>query len=291
MKRTGRATVSTYRPRAFAVCDRCGFVYNHDDLIWQNEWRGPQLQNLRFLVCQPCLDKPQEQLRTFLIPADPIPIDTPRPEDYNAEVNASDNSWNPADTQAEITLSNLNCTATRTVETVPGSYVNSRALFGLSTGKWYYQGTVNALTDDGNQGVGIGNATATLGGLDPTGVTEWIGWDNNSVALYNGGIFLGNNVVVGSDDLLLDLDDILQVAVNISARRIWFAVNGGNWNGSATADPSGNIGGVDISVIAGDLYPMLTLFDLDDQMTATFAPSLFNNYEAPAGFIGWIPNS
>lgn len=84
--RNGRASVSVNWPCAFAVCDRCGFLYNHKDLIWQNQWVGPRLQNLMILVCEDCLDKPQEQLRTLLIPADPIPIDTPRPADYSSMV-------------------------------------------------------------------------------------------------------------------------------------------------------------------------------------------------------------
>ena len=29
------------------------------------------------------MDVPQEQLRTILLPPDPVPVDNPRPEDYN----------------------------------------------------------------------------------------------------------------------------------------------------------------------------------------------------------------
>lgn len=85
--RTGHASVSETRPKAFAVCDRCGFVYNHQDLNWQPQWTGPRLQNLRILVCDSCLDKPQEQLRTLVFPPDPVPIDTPRPEPYISEIS------------------------------------------------------------------------------------------------------------------------------------------------------------------------------------------------------------
>lgn len=85
--RSGRASVSVKRPNAFAVCDRCGFLYNHKDLIWQDQWIGPRLQNLRILVCAECRDKPQDQLRTRIIPADPIPIDVPRQESYITEIS------------------------------------------------------------------------------------------------------------------------------------------------------------------------------------------------------------
>jgi hypothetical protein len=51
-------------------------------LKWQYDWRGPTLQNLRLQVCSTCSDSPQEQLRTIVIPADPTPVTTPRPEDF-----------------------------------------------------------------------------------------------------------------------------------------------------------------------------------------------------------------
>lgn len=74
------ARTSNRSPRALAVCDRCGGLWNHIDLRWQVEWQGAQIQNLRVLVCPQCYDTPNEQLRTLLIPADPVPVDNPRPQ-------------------------------------------------------------------------------------------------------------------------------------------------------------------------------------------------------------------
>lgn len=84
----GRASISPTAPRALAVCDRCGFLYNHHNLKWQYQWVGPRLQNLKLLVCDGCLDVPQEQLRTLLLPPDPVPIPDPRPENYAVMVNS-----------------------------------------------------------------------------------------------------------------------------------------------------------------------------------------------------------
>src|SRR5580693_3923349 len=61
----GRARANPSSPRAFAVCDRCGIWYNHVDLQWQFDWRGASLMNLRLLVCRPCYDDPQQQLRAI----------------------------------------------------------------------------------------------------------------------------------------------------------------------------------------------------------------------------------
>src|SRR5882762_4893552 len=87
MRPHGRASISMRQPRALAVCDRCGFLYNHTSLQWQHEWRGPRLQNLHILVCQPCLDTPQEQLRTIVLPPDPTTIANARPEAYVNDTN------------------------------------------------------------------------------------------------------------------------------------------------------------------------------------------------------------
>lgn len=79
---TGRARVNPRAPVSFAVCDRCSIWFNITDLQWQYQWAGPQLQNLRLLVCKSCLDKPQPQLRTIVLPPDPLPTLNARPENF-----------------------------------------------------------------------------------------------------------------------------------------------------------------------------------------------------------------
>jgi len=82
MRPHGRASVSSRNPRAFAICDRCGFLYNHHRLQWQFDYAGAGLINKRILVCSPCLDTPQNQLRSIVLPADPTPIENSRVQDY-----------------------------------------------------------------------------------------------------------------------------------------------------------------------------------------------------------------
>ena len=79
---SGRARTSATNPQAHAICDRCGFRYNHVSLRWQYDWRGTSEQNIRILVCNTCYDTPQQQLRAIVIPADPIPIQNPRTQDF-----------------------------------------------------------------------------------------------------------------------------------------------------------------------------------------------------------------
>lgn len=87
MRPHGRAHIDVNNPRALGVCDFCGFLYNLQNLRWQFEWVGPQLRNQRMLVCRTCNDKPQEQLRTIVLPPDPIPVFNPRPENYVQDDN------------------------------------------------------------------------------------------------------------------------------------------------------------------------------------------------------------
>jgi hypothetical protein len=83
--RAGRAYANARNPRAFAVCDRCGIWINHHKLSFQWDWAGAGMINKQILVCPRCLDKPQEQLRAIVLPADPLPIANPRIEPFVAD--------------------------------------------------------------------------------------------------------------------------------------------------------------------------------------------------------------
>lgn len=82
--KAGRARVSSKKPLAQAVCMRCGIWYNRVDLQFQFEWRGTALTNIYILVCDRCLDIPQEQNRAIQLPADPTPVYFPSVENFAA---------------------------------------------------------------------------------------------------------------------------------------------------------------------------------------------------------------
>ena len=87
MRPHGRANIDPRNPRATGICQRCGTFVNHDTLQWQYEWGGLKLINLRILVCPDCYDDPQIQLRTIILPQDPVPIEFPVPEYYVQDDN------------------------------------------------------------------------------------------------------------------------------------------------------------------------------------------------------------
>lgn len=103
----GRAKVDANSPRAFAICDRCGFLYNHVNLHWQYDFRGRSLANLRILVCDVCEDDPQPQLKPRIIPPDPVPIMNARPERFQQyETNNRVTQGNSVDFWTGLPISN-----------------------------------------------------------------------------------------------------------------------------------------------------------------------------------------
>jgi hypothetical protein len=72
-------------PRAWATSDRSGFIGNQENLIWQTEWQGTRIVNLRFLVYSNEFDQPQRQLGTIILPPDPVSIMNARIEPYAVE--------------------------------------------------------------------------------------------------------------------------------------------------------------------------------------------------------------
>lgn len=83
--KAGRARISSVSPQAQAVCMRCGNWFNRVDLQFQFDWRGASMQNLFLLVCRECSDIPQQQLRSIVVPPDPVPIFYPSVESFEQD--------------------------------------------------------------------------------------------------------------------------------------------------------------------------------------------------------------
>jgi len=83
----GHAKVDPLHPAAFAICDQCGFQYNHRDLRWEVQWFGNQIRKTGFLVCPTCWDHPNPTLRPKVLPPDPVPILNPRKEYIPVDVS------------------------------------------------------------------------------------------------------------------------------------------------------------------------------------------------------------
>lgn len=76
----GHARASPHNPIGMVECDRCREWLLRTEVEWQFYWRGASLQNSGLLVCRrKCLDVPNQQFRTLILPGDPQPFQNPRP--------------------------------------------------------------------------------------------------------------------------------------------------------------------------------------------------------------------
>lgn len=86
---TGHARVNPTNPRAFGICDRCGFLNNLENLGYQHEWRGSRLMNIRLRVCPRCTDRPFIFNKPIIYPPDPVPVLDPRPQNFTVANSGS----------------------------------------------------------------------------------------------------------------------------------------------------------------------------------------------------------
>lgn len=87
-----RAKINPYSPQGHGTCDRCSQIVTRAAMIWEMEYRGNSLMKTGFLVCQRCLDVPYQGRRPIIIPADPVPMKDPRPENFLLEENQGQNT-------------------------------------------------------------------------------------------------------------------------------------------------------------------------------------------------------
>lgn len=151
----GKAVANVNSPVAYATCDRCSTVYNHNQLHWQHDYRGRSLQNLRILVCERCTDLPQPQLKPRILPVDPYPIANARPYPYCYAEEDDRYTTNPAlpnvdlGTTANITLAGyqfvdgVQCVGGELVLVKAQTDPTKNGIYKTSAGVWVLQGYNN----------------------------------------------------------------------------------------------------------------------------------------------------
>lgn len=91
----------------------------------------------------------------------------------------------------------------------------------------------------------------------------------------------------------LTTSDVVCMALDIDDMSLWFRKNSGYWNNNMSADPGGNIGGLDISSLFGNMVFAVVNNACNAAFSVTVAtdPSSFV-FTPPSGFIeGWQENS
>jgi hypothetical protein len=182
---------------------------------------------------------------------------------------------------SDLTLSNEDFTITKT-----GSNLNYDNVFSQvthSTGKWYFEVTMDETTDNSENWFGILSdvyetaraATSYLG--YPTTLNHGVVWYD-----YNGAKYYPGEVSIPSPGRDLINGDVMSVAADLNDLKIWFAING-QWVNSG--NPSAGTNQL-LSINSHTYYAGFILRKVNMQMSANFGQTAFQ-YTVPTGFTGW----
>jgi hypothetical protein len=178
-------------------------------------------------------------------------------QDATLTKSSSTTTWNPSDKNAGIALTNGNLTATRSGGSGDAGV---RSIASTSTAKVYWEITADTLTNT-NNAFGVANSTWNLTWVDGS-FNNAGSWGLNALLPYASG-------------------DVIGVALDATARKVWYRVNGGSWGPSG--DPAAGTGGRDISTLTGALYALVFSNPNGDGHTANFGATAYAN-SAPSGF-------
>lgn len=189
---------------------------------------------------------------------------------------ASGATLNPADKKnGLLTLSNGNLTATST-DSGGNNWVRSTT---SQTGKRYVEFKVDTYA-----------ASHAFGISDLSAIT-YVGADAHSFGLYGNG-FGGINGTfpdwgggAGTPYNTFTTGDTVCMAVDLTAKKVWWKINAGGWNGGF-GDPVAGTGGNDISAYTGTPHYIIVSGGLNFVSTVNFGATAFT-YTPPSGYSSW----
>ncbi len=161
-------------------------------------------------------------------------------------------------------------------------------LFGIASsnsahdsGKFYAKFTLTVKNGGaGFQGVGVFDSS--FNNLSAPTATMFVGQTTHGLAFFSDNGVYYNNVAI-SHLVTFAQGDVIELALDIDNRTIWFRVNGGNWNNSGAANPVTNTGGITLGAVMGPKLFLAAEGDVaGDQWTADFTAA-----SPLAGFDTW----
>lgn len=184
-------------------------------------------------------------------------------------------TWDPANTAAGITLSAGNLTATKT--SLHSNYSTTRSTSSFSSGKYYFEVKVIATNASNYMIIGIITAAAPL--------TIHVGADANGYGYYEQTGQSYYNNVASTFGASFTTNDIIGVAIDFTANKVWFAKNN-VWQASGSPSTGTNPA---YTITAGAYFAACSEWSTTapaDKLTASFnTASLF--YTPPTGFSPW----
>ncbi len=197
-------------------------------------------------------------------------------------------TWNAANKDASITLSNGNLTAVGTASDAWKSvYATSNA---RHTGKWYFRGKTDAVDSSDGWMFGVGNVSAVTSSFVGSTANGICTQQINATNVYRNGSSVGTAPGVST------LGDYVVIAVDFDNNRYWSTVMtspGGilstDWN-QVSGNPSTNTGGFDISSVNDGIaifpgFSAFTASGANDQVTLDTLTTIVD--ATLAGFSIW----
>jgi hypothetical protein len=201
-------------------------------------------------------------------------------------------TWDPANKGA-LTLTNGNLTASASLAS---SWQGVRGTtFHASPDKVYFEVTATQAAGAPAYGpmLGLGTAAAAVGSY-PGASTASYGFQcrpdiSASVTYYNGGAGIGTNQFD-----YCQTGDVMGVAADFGARKVWIVDwtkrTGWNHGSGGTQDPASGAGGISLSGVSGNIYPMFGGYFVSGapspSMTINTGSSAFTG-TIPTGFSPW----
>ncbi|NBW21054.1 MAG: hypothetical protein EBR82_75135, partial [Caulobacteraceae bacterium] len=185
------------------------------------------------------------------------------------EVRGNYCTWNPLGSGTQNFL-NGNLQITRS----SAAYALARGTFGLTSGKWYWEYTC---VTDANEGVGVCTAAHPTSGTYLGQTAD--GWAYYSAGLTSNGRKYNNGF--STYGAAWGNGDVIGVAVDVDAQKIWFSKNG-TWQDSGNPATGANAAYTNLPA-GGPVFPATTQYASTTDCHINFGQRAFA-YTAPSGF-------
>jgi hypothetical protein len=176
------------------------------------------------------------------------------------EVRGNYCTMNPLRSGSTLTNGNLNA-----AHSISNSLVSST--FGLTSGKWYWEATIT--NGSGEILIGVENGSASLVEYLGYNANGW-GYDSNGSFYNNGGTATGTTFTT---------NDVIGVAVDMDAKKLWFSKNGTFLNSGSPTSGTNAIA----TNLSATIFPAFNPYDVVTSCAANFGQRAFA-YTAPSGY-------
>jgi hypothetical protein len=185
------------------------------------------------------------------------------------EVRGNYCTWNPLSSGTQNFL-NGNLQITRS----SAAYALARGTVGLTSGKWYWEYTC---VTDANEGVGVCTASHAIDGTYLGQTVD--GWAYYSAGLTTNGRKYNNGF--STYGAAWGNGDVIGIAFDVDAQKIWFSKNG-TWQESGDPAAGSNAAYTNLP-LGGPVFPATTQYASTTNCHANFGQRPFA-YTAPSGF-------